>query len=122
MKKVGYTELLHTTDELRKLILENPELPIIVFAGQEACAYNWSYCSCSTVHAYIGEYFDYDEGHFAEKCILDKTDFEDELIQEYEDSPECENMSDDEWNEFIENKMAELDKYWKKCIVLYVDN
>ena len=29
---------------------------------------------------------------------------------------------DKKTREFIENKMAELDKYWKKCIVLYVDN
>ena len=29
------TWLLHATDELRKLILENPELPLLVFAGED---------------------------------------------------------------------------------------
>ncbi len=36
------------TDELKKLILENPELPIVVLAGEEANAgyFGWMYCSC----------------------------------------------------------------------------
>lgn len=122
MKTVGNTELLHATDELRKLILENPDLPIIVFAGEEACGSDYAYCSCSDVHARLGEYLDYDEGHFMEKCILDREDFEDELIYEFEDADECQNMTDEEWHEFIKNKMTEFEQYWKKCIVLWVDN
>lgn len=32
------TGLLHSADELRQLIRENPTLPLIVFAGEEAVA------------------------------------------------------------------------------------
>lgn len=41
------TGLLHSADELRQLIRENPTLPLIVFAGEEANSGDYSYMSCS---------------------------------------------------------------------------
>lgn len=29
-------ELLHSTNELRKIIIDNPDLPLLVFAGEDA--------------------------------------------------------------------------------------
>lgn len=52
------TGLLHSADELRQLIRENPTLPLIVFAGEEANSGDYSYMSCSYVKAYKGEYLD----------------------------------------------------------------
>lgn len=46
------TGLLHSADELRQLIRENPTLPLIVFAGEEANSGDYSYMSCSYVKAY----------------------------------------------------------------------
>ena len=39
------TGLLHATDELRQLILENPELPLLVFAGEDCNSGDYSYMS-----------------------------------------------------------------------------
>jgi len=30
--------------------------------------------------------------------------------------------TDAEWNTFCDKRVAEYDPYWKKCIILYVDN
>ena len=35
------TGLLHATDELRELILQNPELPLLVFAGEDSNNGEW---------------------------------------------------------------------------------
>lgn len=48
------TGLLHSADELRQLIRENPTLPLIVFAGDEANSGDYSYMSCSYIKAYKG--------------------------------------------------------------------
>lgn len=37
------TGLLHATDELRQLILENPELPLLVFAGEDCNSGDYSF-------------------------------------------------------------------------------
>ena len=53
-------ELLHSTDELRKIIIDNPDLPLLVFAGEDANIGDWSYMSCSRISVYIGEVLDFD--------------------------------------------------------------
>ena len=52
------TGLLHTADELRQLIRNNPTLPLLVFAGEEANSGDYSYMSCSYIKAYKGEFLD----------------------------------------------------------------
>ena len=49
------TGLLNSAAELRQLILDNPGLPLLVFAGEEAnCGGDYSYMSCSHVTASLG--------------------------------------------------------------------
>lgn len=50
--------LLHSADELRQLIRENPTLPLLVFAGENANTGDYSYMSCSYIKAYRGEFLD----------------------------------------------------------------
>ena len=40
------------TDELRKLILENPDLPIVVLADEDAVCeyYGWTFCCSISFH------------------------------------------------------------------------
>ena len=52
------TGLLHSADELKQLIVENPALPILVFAGDNANNGDYSYMSCSYVSAKKGEFLD----------------------------------------------------------------
>ena len=127
--KIIETGLLYKTDYLKKLILENPELPLLVFAGSEACPEDWCSCACSDVRAEIGEFLDaetdfmsyYDD---AGMCYEDRIQFEEDLADWLEDN-ERENhpgMTEDEWDAEVERRIREFDPYWKKCIILRVDN
>ena len=49
------TGLLHATDELRQLIIDNPGLPLLVFAGEDANdGGDFFYMSCSRGTAQVG--------------------------------------------------------------------
>lgn len=53
-----------------------------------------------------------------EYCYTDRDEFQEDLENLYSDF----DGSDKEFEQFIENIMVEYEPYWKKCIILYVDN
>lgn len=116
--KVEPCEWLHNTDELRKLILENPDLPLLVFAGQEANSYDFSLTACTCVHARIGEVMDCSPEEDNERIYEDRDEFKDMLDSYYDDFE----GTDAEFDKFIADKLSEYEPHWKKCIILTVDN
>ena len=112
------TGLLTATDDLRKLILENPDVPLLVFAGQDCNSGDWSYMTCSSCNAILGEFLDCVQEINDEKCYTDRDDLKEDLEDEYDDF----DGSDAEFEQFIENKLMEYEPFWKPCIILYVDN
>lgn len=111
--------LLHDCHELRKLILENPGLPLLIFAGEDCNSGDYSYMSCSTVSASVGEFLDFQQTVNDERCYTDRDEFqedlEDKLYQTFDGS-------DKEFEEYAEEILCEYDPYWKPCIIVYVDN
>ena len=74
------TNLLSSAEELRQLILDNPGLPLLVFAGEDANnGGDYSYMGCSSVHAYVGEYLDCAQTVNDCRCYCDRDDFEEDL-------------------------------------------
>ena len=126
--KIVETGLLYKTDLLKKLILENPELPLLVFAGSEACPEDWGSCACSDVYACIGEYLDAETEFMSNDdmgmCYEDRFQFEEDLADwlEYNERENHPGMTEDEWDAEVERRICEFDPYWKKCIILRVDN
>ena len=111
--------LLNSTAKLRKLIIENPDLPLIVFAGDEANNEGYSSVYCSKVVAYIGEILDC-ENDACDRIYDDRIEFEEILSDKLaEEHPE---LSDDEFGELLKKRLDEFEPYWEKCIILYVDN
>ena len=105
------TGLLHATDELRELILEHPELPLLVFAGQESNNGEWGYMACGIARAEIGEFLDCEQTVNDERCFTDRDDFQEEM----ENNSDFDG-TDEEFAEYIKGKMAEYEPYWKPCI------
>ena len=115
----NYT-LTQKTDELKKLILENPDLPIVVLAGEEANSGDHCWMFCNSISFHIDEildcdYYDYDDTVFCDKDRLEEY-IEDDLYNEYCDK------SDEEYEKAIKDKLAELEPYWKKVITIYATN
>ena len=115
----NYT-LTQKTDELRKLILENPDLPIVVLAGEEANNgfYGWMFCGSISFH--IDEildcdYYDYDDAVFTDRGRLEEF-IEESLYDEYCGKP------DEEYEAAIKRELDKYEPYWKKVIAIYATN
>lgn len=111
--------LIHSTDELRRLIIDNPTLPLLVFAGEEANGGDYMYTSCSYVRADVGEFLDCKQEINDEKCYCDRDDFEEDLADAL-----CDDFtgSNEDFEARVRDEAAKYDPYWKKCIILYVNN
>lgn len=103
---------LDDTTELRKLILENPDLPLVVFAGEDAwdgeCCYTQAGCRCHLDSLTL--YNDY--------YWCDEDDYEERLIDNLADEEEYKDMPDEEFEAMIKERVAETE--FVKAIVVYV--
>lgn len=105
---------LNDTTELRKLILENPDLPLIIFAGEEAYRdIGYSYTQCTDARCHIDEI-----SLFNGEVWLDKDDYKERLSNDLCDNEEYKNLSDDEYFKMIDKKVAETE--FVKEIIVYV--
>lgn len=117
----GY-KLVHDAEELRKLIAENPDLPIVVIAGEEANNgdYCWMYCSdVSFGISYILDVntpYDKDDSIFTDKSeLMDAvTDFMADAVTD--------GASEEELDARIAAEVAKYEPYWKKVIAIYATN
>lgn len=112
MNKENFITSLKNTTELKRLIIKNPELPLLIF---HCCDdFDWA----TSDYMQVGK---------VTTCKIDKVtelndtyvsmdDYEEELRYRYED--ECSNMSDKEFDEFVEKKINETE--FLKAIVVYV--
>lgn len=112
--------LTQKTDELKKLIFENPDLPIVVLASQDAAGYDFYWTYCSNISFHIDEildcdYYDSNDCVFTDRDALEEH-IENELYDEY-----CE-KTEEEYENAIKDKLAELEPYWKKVIAIHATN
>ena len=112
--------LTQKTDELKKLILENPDLSIVVLAGDEANCGDWAWTYCSNISFNIDEildcdFYDYDDTVFTDRSRLEEK-IEEDLYDEYHDK------SDDEYEAAIKREVEKYEPYWKKVIAIYANN
>lgn len=112
-------DLFNSTEELRKLIIENPDLPLIVFAGESANTGDYSSTSCSDVRAYIGEILGC-ENDVCDHICDDRIEFEERLVDKLDE--EYPKLSSEEFDDLLKKRLNEYEPYWEKCIILYVDN
>lgn len=114
--------LLHSADELKQLIAENPDLPIVVFAGDAANTGDYSYMSCSYIKAYKGEFLDCAQTVNDCMCYTDRDDFEEAVADSLASEEQYRDLPYDEFNFLVERTVNEYDDFWKPCILLHVDN
>lgn len=113
--------LFHDSTELRKLIAENPDLPIIVLAGEDASGED-GYVSCSKVYCEVKTILDNDYP-FADRMYTDETEFEEDLSDYLAgEIPNINEISDEEFDKRVKEEVATYEPYWRKAIVISVDN
>ena len=120
MSELKRLNLDHATDELRRFILENPDLPIVILADESSVIDNGAWTYCSKISVAIDEildceYYDYGDMVIADRGRLEEV-IEDRLYDEYHDKPES------EYDAAIKAEMVKLEPYWKKVIAVWATN
>ena len=101
---------LEDTTELRKLIIENPDLPLIVFCGED-CWHDWyPYEKANINNCDIKELTLYNDWWLEKEDYVDTLHLD--LAEEYKD------MTDEEYDKMIDQKVNETE--FVKAIVIYV--
>lgn len=112
------------TDELKQLIAEHPDYPILMEVDSEI-AMDDSYLSwiVPSVHFSIGEVLDCYQTINDEKIYTDRDDFREDVSYYIF---ECDNdfeekygeLSDEEYDKLVDDYVAKYDEYWKDVIII----
>lgn len=113
------TGLMHSGEQLRKLLLEYPELPLIVFAEEDANNGDYPWISCTDISAEVGEFLDCQQEYKDCYCFIDRDEFRDEIAETVYLNQE---ITDEQLERETERIFAEYKPYWKPCIILTVGN
>lgn len=110
---------IHSTEALRRMILENPDLPLVVFAGEEANCGDYSWMCCTDVRCEKGEILDCD-GPNCERIYTDRDELEDDVADQL--YTEVGDIPDDEYNRLLKERIGDYEEYWTDCILLWATN
>ena len=105
------------TDELKKLIAEYPDYPIVVLCDCEVCgdgSYNWWYAP--EISFSIGEILDCEQNVNDERAYADRDEFEEDLTNMLADSGDYDEATDEEFDAVVKAELAKYEPYWKKVI------
>lgn len=100
------------TTILRKLIAENPDLPVLLFVGEEAYIGEYGYNQADCSKGEIRELTLYDD------MWLDKDGYEEKLSDDLADDEKYEDLSDEEYGKMIKQKVSETE--FVKVIALWI--
>lgn len=117
--------LTKKSDKLKKLILENPDLPIVVLAGEDANIGDFPWMFCTNISFSIEEIFDCDFYGYDETIFTDRESLEDVIIDKIENGDievDVDITDEEEFNKVVEREMEKCEPYWKKVIAIYANN
>ena len=111
------------TDELKKLIDEHPDYPIVVLCNYEVCAddceYYWWYAP--NLSFSIGEILDCEQDINDERVYTDRDEFEEDLADRLYDSGDYDETTDEEFDAIVKTELAKYEPYWKNVIQIQAD-
>ena len=110
------------TDDLKELITQYPDYPIVVIVSSDVVAddgYAWWYAP--EIRFGIGEILDCEQDIDEEKTYVDRDEFEDDLRDNLSWDEIYDKLSDEEFDKVIEEKLNEYEPYWKKVIQIRAD-
>jgi len=115
MDRAGVTK---KTEELKKLIAEHPDYPIVVLAGEEANSGDYSWMYCSDISFDVGEILDAEYYDYNDAMITDRDRLEEIVEERLFDT----GLEGEELEKAIKAKIAELEPYWTDVIAIYATN
>lgn len=119
------TNCTYDNVELKKLITENPDLPLIFCVGEDAHQYEdfyYNYIESRHISCNIGEFLDCEVSWNNYLMFTDRQDFIERLgecLMDMDDS--LQNLSDEEFDKIVEYNAKKFEPYWKKAILVTID-
>lgn len=116
--------ILAENKELKKLILENPDLPLLAFATEDANSGEWS-TELASLRCGKGIVLDATVDCWLprdDRVYTDDDDLEEDIRDVLWNEDEYKAMSDAEFDRIVDEKMKALEPYWKECIIITVDS
>lgn len=110
MSKIGTS--LENTNKLKELIVNNPQLPLLIFVGEEAYTGEFPLNMAEVNSVGIEELTVY------KNYYMEKEEYKEQLIDDLSDVEEYKKLSDVEYFEMIDKKVEETE--YTKAIVVYV--
>lgn len=108
------------TTELKRLIAENPDLPILILADESSASLDGGWSFCTSIYFEVCEYLDCEFLDYDDTVIVDRDRLEevveDRLYDDYLDK------SEEEYDKAIKDMLAKLEPYWKEAIMIYATN
>ena len=125
--KYDVFDVTKNTDDLKKLIAEHPDYPIVVLAGEEANSGDYYWMYCSDIRFGLGEILTVQAPYNDEIVCGDRDSFEEEmsdwLFYKLEgDGVDVDNMPDEEYEKILKEEIAKYEPYWKKVIAIWATN
>ena len=120
-KKIISLNITKQTTELKELIAEHPDYPIIVLAGQDAVCNEYDYTFCQSVHFEIGQILDCYTPYDGEYVFRSEDDLREAIEEVLYDDENCD-LSDNEFEKLIDEKVKEFEPFWKDVIFIFANN
>ncbi len=115
------TGVAMANDDIRKLIMDNPDLPLVFIARDTACCDDYASMFCSDVSAHIGEMLDCQQEINDLIIYTDREDFEEAVYEMLDMDPDFDGTEDD-FDAELKRIIDEYEPYWRKVILVSVGN
>lgn len=106
-------------DAVRKLILENPNLPIIVATSWDVVGDSYGWWYSDNVTARVDNVIYWVDSYGDIKYIDDEEDLEEYIIDSLDE--DYGHLDNEDFDELVEKTLQSYDSLWTKCIIIYAD-
>lgn len=115
--------LTQSTEKLKQLIEQYPDYPIVVLAGEEAMGSGYYYTYCSDIGFGTGMILDCVTPYTDDEVVItDEDDFKAKIADCLADEDDYSDLSDEEFDELIDDIANEYEQYWKNVIIIWANN
>ena len=121
MKYKPLNEFLKQTDELKKLIAEHPDYPIVVICSSDVVSDDYGWWYAPSLSFSIGEILDCEQSINDMKVYIDRDDFEDDVRDKVSWDDNLADDTDEAYEEKVQEILKQYEPYWKNVIQISAD-
>ena len=107
------------TGELKRLIAEHPDYPIVVLCESEVVMDDDGWWCAPELRCSVGEILDCWQDINDEKTYIDRGDFEADVQDYICSDDDYYEMTEEELDREVEERLKEYEPYWKDVIIIW---